>query len=149
MTVQGNMLISAARENHTAEKSQDSSRMVLSERWPVIAAAMNRYQQNLAENFSRQAYMCVQNGLISGSDRHALARDAEKMGLRAFDAQLLIACAVRQWAIDQQNHVAVHKNSQKSIKREIVLHFPLWLKYATTVLIAILLDCAIIWYWFR
>jgi len=48
------------------------------------------------------AYDAVEAGLIRHDDRLRLAAEAEGLGIQSFDAQLLIACAIRQWALDRR-----------------------------------------------
>jgi hypothetical protein len=47
------------------------------------------------------AYERVESGVIRFEHRRRLAQVAERLGIRPFDAQLLIACAVRKWALDR------------------------------------------------
>jgi hypothetical protein len=54
-----------------------------------------------ADAFSDLAYRCVDSGIVRLEDRRQLARAAVRLGLRPFEAQLLIACAIRQKTLDQ------------------------------------------------
>jgi hypothetical protein len=54
-----------------------------------------------ADIFSEIAYRCVSDGIVRLEDRRQLARAAAHLGLRPFEAQLLIACAIRQKTIDE------------------------------------------------
>lgn len=122
--------------------------LVLHERWPTLAAAMGQYQQNLAEEFSRRAYDCVHQGLITGSDRRRLAHEADELGLRPFDAQLLIACAIRQWSLDRPQLIQ-HRAARSHLK----LHRPIarrrWYGYAIIGVAALAIDTAIVMLWLR
>ena len=75
---------------------------ILAERWPSLGRALSRYAQGTAEYYTRMAYAAVAAGLIRHDDRQRLAAEAEALGIRAVDAQLLIACAIRQWALDHR-----------------------------------------------
>ena len=86
---------------------------ILHERWPTIGQAMNRYEQNVAEAFTRAAYDCVQAGVIRLEDRRRLADQAADVGIREFDAQLLIACAVRQWSLDRRYDPSPSRNAPR------------------------------------
>jgi hypothetical protein len=54
-----------------------------------------------ADVFSQLAYRCVDNGIVRLDHRRQLARAAVRLGLRPFEAQLLIACAIRQKTLEQ------------------------------------------------
>jgi hypothetical protein len=54
-----------------------------------------------ADVFSQLAYRCVDSGIVRLDQRRQLARAAVRLGLRPFEAQLLIACAIRQKTLDE------------------------------------------------
>jgi hypothetical protein len=93
---------SASAQAEAAASGPGKAREVLGERWPSLGRALNMYQQNTAEQFSQIAYEAVQAGLIRHEQRQRLAATAEVLGIRPFDAQLLVACAIRQWALDHR-----------------------------------------------
>jgi hypothetical protein len=73
---------------------------VIAAHWPTLARAMSNYTQETAAQFSAMAYDAVSEGLIRLDDRQRLAAAAKDLGIKDFDAQLLIACAVRKWSLD-------------------------------------------------
>src|SRR6185369_13269727 len=75
---------------------------VLTEQWPSLARAMSQYEEGTAAHFSALAYDAVNEGMIRLEDRDRLADAARDMGIRPFDAQLLIACAIRKWSLDHR-----------------------------------------------
>lgn len=119
---------------------------LLAERWPALAGAMSRYQHATAEAFTRAAYEAVEGGLIRHDRRRRLAELAEEYGIRAFDAQLLIACAVRQWAHDR-------RYDPKPSAAAPVLSFEYkawrraWARAAFFFAVAAMMDVVIIWKW--
>lgn len=131
-----------------ASGSQTNKPIMFHEQWPTLAAAMGQRQQNLAEDFSRNAYHCVREGLITGSDRKRLAHEAAEMGLRPFDAQLLIACAIRQWALDRPvTGMAKEKFLCRKQKKSHSAVSHRWWKFAAVGLVAVIIDSAIILLW--
>jgi hypothetical protein len=93
---------SVSTEADAAASGLGAAREILRERWPTLGRALSNYQQNTAEQFSQMAYDAVEAGLIRHDQRQRLAAVAEVMGIRPFDAQLLVACAIRQWALDRR-----------------------------------------------
>lgn len=113
---------------------------ILAERWPALAAAMQRYKQNVAEEFTHEAYRRVAAGIIRFDDRQHLSALARKMDIRPFDAQLLIACAIRQWSVDQTAAVPVPTllKLRPATRRA-------WRRLAAMVGLAAALDVVLIW----
>jgi hypothetical protein len=66
-------------------------------RWPALAVAMRNYQERQALGFLDAVQAEIVNGLIPGAARRRLANRATDDGISPFDAQLLIACALREW----------------------------------------------------
>jgi hypothetical protein len=119
---------------------------ILSERWPTLARALGRYEQGTAERFSQAAYECVDAGLIRLDDRRRLAKEAATVGIRDFDAQLLIACAVRQWSLDHR-YDATPSPSAPQLSFEYRAWGRVWTRLAIVAGLAFALDVLIIWKW--
>ena len=123
-----------------------AGRGVLAQRWPTVGAAMRRYEENVAEEYTRVAYEAVEQGLIRLDERRRLARVAEEMGIREFDAQLLIACAVRQWAVDHRYEVRPSREAPK-LSYEYKAWSRAWLKFGIVAGAAAAIDGVILWGW--
>ena len=121
---------------------------VLQERWPTLATAMGRYEQNVAEAFSQEAYAAVEGGLIRLDARKRLATRAGKVGIRPFDAQLLIACAIRQWALDHRYDPMPTRQAPR-LSYEYSAWRNGWMRFAIVAGMAVCLDGIIIWGWLR
>lgn len=121
---------------------------ILAQRWPTLAGAMRQYQQNVAEAFTRQAYDRVLAGVIRLDDRRELERVAEAMAIKPFDAQLLIACAVRQWALDHAYDPTPNPFAPL-LSYEYRSWGKAWLRWAIVVATAVSIDGIIIWQWLR
>jgi len=119
---------------------------VLSENWPTLARALSRYEQSTAEHFSQSAYDCVSGGIIRLDERKRLAAEAETVGIRPFDAQLLIACAIRQWAMDHQYDSSPSPDAPK-LSFEYRAWHKVWLRIGVVLGMAVALDTIIIWKW--
>jgi hypothetical protein len=119
---------------------------ILSERWPTLARALGCYQQNTAENFTRLAYDRVSAGIIRLDERQLLAHEAEQLGIRPFDAQLLIACAIRQWALDHA-YDATPSYEAPALSFEYRSWHQAWVRVALILFTAVILDGIIIWKW--
>ena len=119
---------------------------ILGQRWPMLGRAIGRYEQRTAETFTRMAYDAVEAGLIRHEERDRLAKAAEEMGIRAFDAQLLIACAVRQWALDRR-YDPTPSPVAPALSFEYQSWRRLWTRIALVILTAITLDAIILWKW--
>ena len=117
-------------------------------RWPMLAAAMGQYEKRVAENFTRQAYACVFSGIIRMEDRRRLTQLADELGIRPFDAQLLIACAVRQWALDHRYDSHPTREAPR-LSFEYKSVGKMWLRTAIIVSLAVTLDLIILWNWLR
>ena len=119
---------------------------IVGERWPTLARALGRYEQNVAEGFSKAAYEVVEGGIIRLDDRRRLAAAAKEMGIRDFDAQLLIACAVRKWALDH-TYDATPTRHAPALSFEYKAWGKLWVRLALVACTAVILDGLIIWKW--
>jgi len=119
---------------------------ILAGRWPSLSTAMSRYEKNTAEHFSRLAYEAVEHGLIRQEQRQLLAEKAQDIGLGAFDAQLLIACAVRQWAMDHQ-HDASPNFDAPELSFEYKSWHRAWIRFGLLIGFAAAMDLVIILKW--
>ncbi|HVX84568.1 MAG TPA: hypothetical protein VH253_07105 [Phycisphaerae bacterium] len=119
---------------------------IVAERWPTLARAMGTYQSGVAERFSRMAYECVEGGLIRFDRRQRLARAAERMGIRPFDAQLLIACAVRKWALDRAYDASPCADAPK-LSFEYRSWGKMWMRWAVAAGMIVGLEGLIVWHW--
>ncbi len=119
---------------------------ILGERWPSLGRALSRYQQETAEHFSRLVYDAVEAGLIRHDQRQRLAAEAENLGIRPFDAQLLIACAVRQWALDHR-YDATPSPDAPALSFEYRSWRRVWMRIGLVVGTAAALDIVILWKW--
>ena len=79
---------------------RDDRPELLAARWPVLGAALASYQSNVAAAFAEEAYWCVEDGVIRMEERRRLEERAQMLGIRPFDAQLVMACAIRDWVFD-------------------------------------------------
>jgi len=134
------------KKNPSAEGERAGA--ILAENWPTLATAMGRYEQNRAEAFTRQAYDCVFSGLIRLEDRQRLSAVASDMGIRPFDAQLLIACAVRQWSLDHIFDTTPDRQAPK-LSAEYRNWSRVWLRFGIVAGLAITLDWILLWNWLR
>ncbi len=129
-----------------AAGSEKDAAGIISDRWPTLSAAMSRYHRATAEKFSGAAYAQVTAGLIRLDDRRRLAALAENLGIRPFDAQLLIACAIRQWALDHRadtrpNPEAPHLSFEYRSWRHA------WVRFGLIATLAFMLDYFILVRW--
>lgn len=138
----GSMQNSRAGELRVPGRSGD----ILAERWPTLSRALSRYEQSTAERFSQMAYDCVDAGIIRLDDRKRLAAEAESVGLRGFDAQLLIACAIRQWAMDHRYEGGPSPEAP-ALSFEYQAWRKVWMRLAIVFGFAIAMDLIIIWKW--
>jgi hypothetical protein len=107
---------------------------------------MSRYHQSTAEEFTRLAYEAVEGGLIRHADRQRLAARAAEMGIRDFDAQLLIACAVRQWALDRRYDPRPSLAAPR-LSFEYKSWGRAWVRVAILLGVAAAVDAVILWKW--
>jgi hypothetical protein len=119
---------------------------IVGERWPTLARAIGRYEQSVAERFSQAAYTAVEAGIIRLDDRRHLSALADQLGIRPFDAQLLIACAIRKWALDH-TYDATPSKHEPALSFEYQAWHRLWPRLAIVVCTAAILDGLIIWKW--
>jgi len=119
---------------------------ILADRWPSLATAMSRYHQSTAEAFTKAAYEAVEAGLIRHADRQRLAEKAAEMGIRDFDAQLLIACAVRQWALDRRYDARPSLAAPK-LSFEYKSWRRAWMRVAILLGTAAAVDALVLWKW--
>jgi hypothetical protein len=130
----------------TLERESVAVGGIIGERWPTLARSMGRYEQKVAESFSQAAYEMVTGGIIRLDDRRRLGAAAKEMGIRDFDAQLLIACAVRKWALDH-SYDATPSRHEPALSFEYQAWGKLWVRLALVACTAIILDGMIIWKW--
>jgi hypothetical protein len=130
----------------SAHESARPAGHILSDRWPTLARALSRYEQGTAEQFSQAAYECIDSGLIRLDDRRRLAREATAAGIRDFDAQLLIACAVRKWALDHR-YDSSPSPTAPHLSFEYRAWGRVWRRLAIVGGLALALDLLIIWKW--
>ena len=126
--------------------SGDSSPGIILDRWPSLAAGMSRYHRATAEEFSGAAYARVSAGLIRLDDRRRLAALAQDLGIREFDAQLLIACAIRQWALDHRADTQPNPEAPR-LSFEYVAWRRAWIRFGLVVALAAMLDYVILMRW--
>ncbi len=124
---------------------------VFQKQWPLVGAALSQYQRHTAEAFCDQVYAAISHGLLRLDQRTALARQAESLGIRPFDAQLLIACTIRQWALDQGQSVGPPLRAQDDHPAGAARHKTRerWLRFLVMLLLAVALDVAIIMYYIK
>jgi len=125
---------------------QNGAQGVIAQHWPSISRAMSRYQENAAETFSRIAYDSVEAGLIRLDQRQKLAAVAEAMGIREFDAQLLIACAIRRWAMDRRYSAAPSRGAP-ALSFEYHSWRRAWMRVGMILTTATIIDSIILWKW--
>src|SRR6185295_16778767 len=121
---------------------------VLTEQWPYLARAMSQYQEGTAEHFSAMAYEAVNAGVIRMADRDRLADAARDLGIRSFDAQLLIACAIRKWSLDHRYDPTPTLAAPK-LSFEYRTFRKVCLRVAILLSFAAVLDLIVIFKWFR
>lgn len=121
---------------------------ILAERWPSLGRAMVRYQQGVAEQFSRMAYDRVEAGLIRLEERQWLAAEAHDLGIKPFDAQMLIACAIRQWALDRQ-YDARPSLRAPALSFEYKSWRRVWMRIGIVFGFATAFDAVVIWKWLQ
>jgi len=138
----------AASSVAQADQSSAAEPSLLSERWPTLAVALGQYEHNVAETFTREAYDCVEMGLLRFDARRALAGRAETLGIRPFDAQLLIACAIRKWSLDHQYEPLPSLHAPK-LSYEYALWKKVWLRFTLVTATAIVVDYLVIMAWLR
>lgn len=119
---------------------------VIGSQWPTLAAAMSRYEQKTAELFVSEAYNAVMAGLIRLDDRRRLAKRAFELGIRPFDAQLLLACAIRQWVIDRRYDPTPRADAPK-LSWEHQTWKKGWVRAALFMGTAVAVDTVLLWYW--
>ena len=129
-----------------AETDEEGAAGIVSTRWPTLGRALGRYDRGMAERFSRLAYARIEGGVIRLEDRRQLGRQAEKLGIRPFDAQLLIACAIRQWALDRSYDPRPSPTAPR-LSAEFRAWGRAWLRLGLILATAVALDLVIIYRW--
>ncbi len=119
---------------------------VVSDRWPTLARAMGRYEGGVAEVFSRLAYERVEGGVIRLDDRRWLARRAQGFGIRPFDAQLLIACAVRKRALDGM-YDATPSLAAPRLSARYRWWRQMWMRWGLVAGVVLAVEGMIAWRW--
>lgn len=114
----------------------------------LLGVALRQYEANVAEAFTRVAYEAVEHGLIRLDERRRLSRVAGEMGIREFDAQLLIACAVRQWVMDHRYEVRPSRDAPR-LSYEYSAWRQGWIKFAIFTGTAAAIDAILLWGWLR
>ena len=121
---------------------------VLTQQWPSLARALSQYEEGTAEHFSTQAYDAVSAGVIRLEDRERLADLAQDLRIRPFDAQLLIACAIRKWSLDHRYDPTPTLAAPK-LSFEYQTFRKVCLRVAILLSFAAVLDLIVIFKWFR
>lgn len=118
----------------------------LGKQWPMLGAAMAQYERTVAEHFMEMAYDRVTAGLIRLDDRRTLAAEAESLGIQPFDAQLLIACAIRKWAIDRRYDASPNPSAPR-LSWEYKAWGRAWIRFALVTGTALALDAILLYFW--
>jgi len=126
------------------------------QRWPVMRRGISligvekdekgQLERKDMEIFSAIAYDAVEAGIIRLEERNRLAKEAQEMGMRAFDAQLLIACAIRQWVMDHQYDATPSKEAPK-LSPEYRAWRMSWARLWALAAITIVVEAIILWRW--
>lgn len=119
---------------------------VVAERWPTLARALGTYDSGVAEAFSRMAYEHVEAGVIRFEHRRRLAHAAERLGIRPFDAQLLIACAVRKWALDRSYDPSPSRDAPQ-LSAEYQWWGRAWMRWALVAGAVVAVEGMMVWHW--
>ena len=117
---------------------------VFADRWPMLSRAMGQYRQNVAAEYTQAVYDCVQAGIVRLDDRERLEALAADLGIKPFDAQLLMACAIRQWSLDRRYDPRPTRNAPK-LSREYKMYSTSMLRWGVVIGFAVALDALIIW----
>jgi len=135
--------LSDEQTSHLSEARGDG---VLAQQWPRLSHAMSRYDERTAERFSQLAYEAVEAGLIRFAERQRLAAEAESLGIRPFDAQLLIACAVRKWVLDRRYDPTPSRRAP-ALSFEYKSFQKTWIRIALVLMTAAIVDGIILVKW--
>jgi hypothetical protein len=119
---------------------------ILARQWPTLSRAISQYEQGTAERFSRMAYEAVDAGIIRKEQRERLAAAADALAIRSFDAQLLIACAIRKWVLDRQ-YDATPTHAAPALSSEYRAWSKLWVRLALVACFTVALEGIILWRW--
>jgi hypothetical protein len=119
---------------------------ILARQWPTLSRAISRYEQDTAERFTRMAYEAVDAGIIRKEHRERLAAAADSLAIRSFDAQLLIACAIRKWALDHR-YDATPTYEAPALSFEYRAWSKLWVRLALVACFTVALEGIILWKW--
>ncbi len=127
-------------------RPQSAADSPIHRRWPALAGAIGSQNRAAADAFSRAAYDCVESGIIRQHDRRRLSGLAGDLAIRPFDAQLLIACALRQWVLDRRYDSAPSRDAPA-----LSFEYQSWKRVCTRIslvfIFAITLDAVILWKW--
>ncbi|MCL2647478.1 MAG: hypothetical protein FWD61_10825 [Phycisphaerales bacterium] len=125
----------------------------VAQRWPVLRRGIGligggggQYERKDMEIFSSKAYDAVEAGIIRLEERNRLAKEAQEMGIRAFDAQLLIACAVRQWVLDHRYDTTPSKEAP-ALSFEYRAWRMSWARLWALAGITVVIEGIILWRW--
>jgi len=126
------------------------------QRWPVLRrgislASVEKGEKGQLERkdmafFSSRAYDAVEAGIIRLEERNRLAQEAQEMGIRSFDAQLLIACAIRQWVMDHHYDATPSKQAPK-LSPEYRAWRMSWARLWGLATVTIVIEAIILWHW--
>jgi hypothetical protein len=131
-------------KNSMSDEGEIAGGVILGERWPVLRRAMGKYSERVAEEFSQKAYEHVEGGIIRQDGRRELALAAKQMEIREFDAQLLIACAVRKWGMDRRYDASPSPEAPE-LSAEYKAWGRVWKRIALVIGMAAVVDGVIIW----
>jgi hypothetical protein len=88
----------------------------------------------------------VEGGLIRLEERQRLAREADQLGIKPFDAQLLIACALRKWVLDRRYDPTPSRRAPV-LSFEYQSYQKVWLRVGLVLATAAVLDGIILVKW--
>jgi hypothetical protein len=138
----------ATRGRIEADIVRESGRetRVLDAQWATLSRALGHYERKVADEFSAAAYDSVEAGVIRFEQRRRLAQHAEELGIRPFDAQLLIACALRQWVLHHGYDPTPSRDAPAlSFEHKAWRHA--WTRTAFIAATFLCLEAFIVWKW--
>jgi hypothetical protein len=115
----------------------------------IDSAAAPAGPQHPADVFTGLAYASVSNGIVRMEDRHRLARAAVRLGLRPFEAQLLIACAIRQKTLEEGPRVRQSPPAARPARKAATAgrRASFWKPLGALIALAASLDTLVIYLW--